>query len=122
MNADDYFRRGVHASEHYGDDEKALDDFSEALMLNPRFIDAYINRALIYRKHENHKAVIRDCTQVIKLTTKNELAYSLRGQAYYHKGQYDVAIADFDSALAINPQTGHAKKYRDLAIQEQNKK
>jgi tetratricopeptide (TPR) repeat protein len=122
MNADDYFRRGVHSSEHYGDDEKALDDFSEAISLNPRLVDAYINRALIYQKHQNHKAVIRDCLQVIKLTTNNEVAYQLRGQAYYQQGQYDLAIVDFNSALAINPKLSDAKKYRDLAIQSQDKK
>lgn len=118
MNPDDYLRRGIHASEHYNDDEKALDDFSEAIMLNPRFIDAYINRAMIYRKLENYKAVIRDCSQVIQLTRTNELAYSLRGQAYYHQQEYDLAITDFDRALTINPQSGDAKKYRDLTIQK----
>ena len=32
--------------------------------------------------------------------------YNLRGSAYYDKGEYDIAIADFDDALSIGPTSG----------------
>jgi tetratricopeptide (TPR) repeat protein len=33
-------------------------------------------------------------------------AYNLRGSAYYDKGEYDIAIADFNDALRIGPPSG----------------
>ena len=32
--------------------------------------------------------------------------YNLRGSAYYDKGEYDIAIADFNDALRIGPPSG----------------
>ena len=36
-------------------------------------------------------------------SSPSEAAYNLRGSAYYDKGEYDIAIADFDDALRIGP-------------------
>ena len=44
-----------------GESRKALDDFNTALKLNPRFYQAYANRALVYRTiNRNNEALIND--------------------------------------------------------------
>jgi tetratricopeptide (TPR) repeat protein len=57
---------------------------------------------------------IRSCTKIIKRgkreSRKNRTsAYTIRGNAYDNKGQYDQAIADFTKAIEINPR--YAKAY-----------
>ena len=50
---------------------------------------------------------IAACTAIIESGRENKenlgIAYTDRGGAYEHKGQYDRAIADFDRAIALRP-------------------
>jgi len=49
--------------------------------------------------------VIADASEALRLKPDNAL-YNLRGSAYYDKGEYDIAIADFNDALRIGPPSG----------------
>ncbi|HLG83211.1 MAG TPA: caspase family protein [Bradyrhizobium sp.] len=49
--------------------------------------------------------VIADTTEAIRLKPDQAL-YNLRGSAYYDKGEYDIAIADFNDALKSGPPSG----------------
>ncbi|MGH6854589.1 MAG: tetratricopeptide repeat protein [Aestuariivirga sp.] len=64
---------------------------------------------------ETPERSIQGCTAIIDAgtdTAKNvATAYNNRGFAYYDKGEYDRAIADFDKAIALNPK--YAKPYNN---------
>src|SRR5260221_7897941 len=66
----------------------------------------YFWRALGWNKKGNYIQVIADASEAIRL--KPDIAlYNLRGSAYYDKGAYDIAIADFNDALRMGgPQAG----------------
>ena len=49
--------------------------------------------------------MIADAGEAIRLQP-SVAAYNLRGSAYYDKGEYDIAIADFNDALRIGPPSG----------------
>jgi tetratricopeptide (TPR) repeat protein len=50
--------------------------------------------------------VIADATEALKL--KPDVAiYNLRGSAYYDKGEYEIAIADFNDALRTGSPGSH---------------
>jgi tetratricopeptide (TPR) repeat protein len=49
--------------------------------------------------------VIADAGEAIRLQPSVP-AYNLRGSAYFDKGEYDIAIADFNDALRIGPPSG----------------
>ena len=49
------------------------------------------------------KRVISEASEIIKLTSDNEWAYISRGEAYGRLGNSIAAIADYTSALTINP-------------------
>jgi tetratricopeptide (TPR) repeat protein len=66
----------------------------------------YFWRAVGWNKKGDNSQVIADATAALKL--KPDVAiYNLRGSAYYDKGEYDIAIADFNDALRTgSPQAG----------------
>jgi hypothetical protein len=60
----------------------------------------YFWRAVGWNKKGNYSQVIADASEALRLKPDTAL-YNLRGSAYYDKGEYDIAIADF------NPIGGH---------------
>lgn len=60
----------------------------------------YFWRAVGWNKKGDYARVIADVTEGIRLQP-SQAAYNLRGSAYYDKGEYDIAIADFDDALRL---------------------
>jgi tetratricopeptide (TPR) repeat protein len=72
-------------------------------------------------KDPDHR--IRGCTQIIergeKETRKNRvIAYNKRGIAYYMKGEFDRAIADYTKVIALDPKNAKAYYNRGLAYHE----
>jgi tetratricopeptide (TPR) repeat protein len=65
----------------------------------------YFWRAVGWNKKGNYTQVIADASEAIRLRP-NQAVYNLRGSAYYDKGEDDIAIADFNDALRIEPPSG----------------
>jgi tetratricopeptide (TPR) repeat protein len=65
----------------------------------------YFWRAVGWNKKGNYTQVIADASESIRLVP-NIPSYNLRGSAYYHKGEYDIAIADFNDALRMGSTSG----------------
>jgi tetratricopeptide (TPR) repeat protein len=65
----------------------------------------YFWRAVGWNKKGNYSQVIADAGEAIRLQP-SLAAYNLRGSAYYDKGEYDIAIADFNDGLRIGPPSG----------------
>jgi len=53
--------------------------------------------------YEDYDGDIVYYTQSIQIDPNNANAYHNRGFAYYNKGNYDLAVADYTQALRINP-------------------
>ncbi|MCK1716121.1 MULTISPECIES: caspase family protein [unclassified Bradyrhizobium] len=65
----------------------------------------YFWRAVGWNKKGDYAKVITDATEAIRIQP-SQAAYDLRGSAYYDRGEYDIAIADFDDALKVGPPDG----------------
>ena len=50
-----------------------------------------------------------------RINPKYAKAYNNRGLAYYYKGDYKRAIADYDQALRFNPALDVARRNREKA-------
>jgi len=83
--------------------DKAVDDWTQAISLNPKLYQAYKNRGTVYSDKGEYDKAIADYNQAISLNPKDEQAYYNRGNAYSDKGEYDKAIADYTQAIMINP-------------------
>ncbi len=89
--------------------QKAIENFSRAIELDPGFADAYKRRADAYSglaeeeaEFAHYDQALADYTQSIALNPDDASAYSGRGYAYYHQDDFDRAIADFGKAIALN--------------------
>ncbi len=82
--------------------DRAVQDFSKAIALDPSYAEAYYNRGVLYwREFGNYYRAICDLTRVIELAPHWAEAHFNRGLAYKLHGNRDRAIADFQRYLRI---------------------
>ncbi|NPU12370.1 tetratricopeptide repeat protein [Bradyrhizobium sp. 83002] len=65
----------------------------------------YFWRAVGWNKKGDYARVISDATEALRLQPAQAI-YNLRGSAYYDKGEYEIAIADFNDAIKNGPPSG----------------
>src|SRR3989304_4310643 len=100
--ADAYNNRGF-AYQTKGDNDRAIQDFNEAIRLHPNLAAAYNNRGNAYADKGDHDRAIQDFNEAIRLNPNLAAAYNNRGNAYADKGDHDRAIQDFNEAIRLNP-------------------
>jgi tetratricopeptide (TPR) repeat protein len=86
-----------------GQYDRAIQDYDQAIKLNPNHANTFSNRGLAYDDKGQHDRAIQDYDQAIKLNPNHANAFNNRGVAYANKGQYDRAIQDYDQAIKLNP-------------------
>lgn len=109
-----YYNRGT-AALHLGGPATALQDFNEALKIEPKFTRALEARGAIYVGQQKFDLAIADLTQAIALDPKSSDAYSNRGMAYMGKNDGTKALADFDKSVSLSPVEGAAFAARGTA-------
>jgi tetratricopeptide (TPR) repeat protein len=94
--------------------DKAINDFTQAIMLDQNSGQAYQERATAYaHKGENNRA-ISDYTQAIRLTPNNVRVYMGRGNIYSINKDYVNAIADHTQAIRLDPNNAMAYDLRGI--------
>ena len=134
-NADAYTMRGV-AYANLGQDERAIQDYDEAIRLDSfhavtyevqqgdtlssiakRFGVLVIDLVGINQLSNENVILTGQVLQITVNHGKSE-AYYNRGMVYFHFGQRDRAIKDFDEAIRLNPQFATAYYARGFAHQK----
>ena len=102
-DATDYHSRGF---SYFGKNQYdfAIDDFTNAIKLDPKFLAAFYNRGVAYFEMGQYDLSITDFTRAMELGLKGKGAYYIRGLAYSRNGQYDLSIEDFSKIIEIDPQ------------------
>ena len=82
-------------------EERAIEDFDEAIRLNPEDADAYYNRGVAYGDLGQYEREIQDYDEAIRLNPEYAKAYYNRGVAYGRQGQQELADRDFAKAKSL---------------------
>lgn len=124
-----YNRRG-NVYFNKGNYDQAIQDYNQAIRLNPEFGFAFNNRGSAYRAKEDYDRAIQDYNQAIRLKPDYAFAFNNRGNAYSAKEDYDRAIQDYNETIRLKPDFALAfnsrgsvyslKKDYDRAIQDYN--
>lgn len=86
------------AASHYKKQNYALaiEDYTQALKLDPNNQSAYFNRALCYDGLGDNNSALADLNKLLELNPNfDSAAYYNRASAYKNLGDYDKAIADY---------------------------
>src|SRR5579863_8913897 len=94
--------------------DRAIEDFDQAIKLNPNDAEAFYGRGSAYYQKGNDERALQEYDQAIKLRSDYTNAYNNRGYIYFKRGDLDRAIQDFDSAIKLDPQHAPATFNRGL--------
>ncbi|UJR32034.1 hypothetical protein I4U23_019502 [Adineta vaga] len=89
----------------------ALNDLSLAIYVEPSFMDAYWQRALIYMIFEHYDEALDSLNMCIKFKKTHAGAYKLRADVYVIKNDLALANANYSQAIRYNP-TDHEAYFR----------
>jgi tetratricopeptide (TPR) repeat protein len=85
------------------DFDAAIADCSEAIRLDPKYVNAYCNRGAAYGNKREYDNAIADYNEAIDLDPNEANAYCNRGAVYGEKREWNKAIADLTEAIRLNP-------------------
>jgi len=100
VNLQLYINRGVSnmQTESY---EDAIQDYTDALEVNPRNASALNYRAFAYYRLGMYEEAIADYNQAVDLNPENAMAYYNRGMSYLRIGDKTKACPDFHKACSM---------------------
>ena len=100
-----------------GEYDHALQDYEQAIRLNPDSADAYNNLGVIYRIKGDYDRAIAAYDEAIWLKNSDfPAAFYNRALAHTDKSEYDRALADFDVVMRFNAKNALALYARGLTL------
>jgi tetratricopeptide (TPR) repeat protein/S1-C subfamily serine protease len=102
-----YNNRGIVRKE-LGDKPGAIDDYTQAIKINPNYDLTYYNRGNVRDNLGDKQGAIDDYTLAIKINPNDADAYYNRGNVRYDLGDKQGAIDDYTLAIKINPNYAQA--------------
>ncbi len=104
------------------DTRGALEDFTEALKLQPASAGLLIARGHVHFVRGDAASAIADFTEALRLNPSSASALNQRGLAYRRSGDTEKAIADYTAAIALNPVYALAYNNRGYAYEALGRK
>jgi len=95
--------RQARAHAEQGDVDRAIDELTEALRVDPEMADAYRERAALSLRRADAGRAVSDFTRALALQPDSAADHLGRGQANLKLGRLDQAIADFSECIRLAP-------------------
>ncbi|MEO0407734.1 MAG: DnaJ domain-containing protein [Cyanobacteria bacterium P01_A01_bin.135] len=110
----DLYQRALARSQrgHYRD---AIVIYSQALSLDPQYVDAYAQRGFAYHSLKNYPAALADYSAALGINLHLAPVHFYRGLTRFDLGDTNAAIRDFTSALELDASYAKAYYRRGLA-------
>lgn len=85
-----------------GQHEAALTHFRQAIALNDRYVDAYINVAICLGREGDRPGAVVAASRAVALKPDLAKAYYTLGMSYAAEGQFGEAVEAYQKAIALN--------------------
>ena len=95
---------------------KAMDDVTESIRLNPHYFGGYLGRGIVLRRTGHLDQAIGDYNTAIRLNPNFSRTYFHRAIAYSLKGDYNQSIRDNTEAIRRHDRTMEADFYHNRAV------
>lgn len=86
-----------------GQPQRAIEQFTKAIELDPLLLDAYLNRAIACYEIGDLEKVLADLDLVIQHVPDTPAAYYWRSRTYLDLGKTDLALEDINKAIELDP-------------------
>ncbi|MFM6266822.1 MAG: tetratricopeptide repeat protein, partial [Dolichospermum sp.] len=96
-----YYNRGIVRND-LGDKQGAIDDYTQAIKINPNLALAYSNRGIVYHQQGNYIAAISEYNQAIAKDANSLAAVNNIGLIKYEQGDKETAIKQWQKAMKID--------------------
>ena len=106
--AEDFYAQANKKLEQEGDYSGAIEDYNQAIRINPNYANAYNFRGLARLLLGEYQAAIEDFNSAIRINPDYADAYNNRGAVRKNLGEYQAAIEDYSEAIRINPNDANA--------------
>jgi tetratricopeptide (TPR) repeat protein len=122
-SADEHFIAGFNKLVEPGTDvdagkRQAIQEFSAAIRLNPKYAVAYSVRGYLYNQLKDFEQAINDYTSAIILDPDLVGAYNNRGVLKSNRNDLLAALSDYNQAILIDPKFASAFNNRGLLKSE----
>ena len=114
QSARDFYARGITRLDQYNYREAAA-DFTQAIKLDPKYIEAYFKRGYSYTWVSKHQEALTDFNQVIVLDPNYLDAYLNRGWSQIFLQNDQAALEDFNRVIRLNPNYAAAYAHQGMA-------
>lgn len=98
--AEDFNQRGLYQFE-LGRADLALQDFDQALRLDPEYATAYLNRGLAHRAIGETDRALADLDEAAKRARLDPIVYFNRAEIRIDRREYAAALSDLDLAHRV---------------------
>jgi tetratricopeptide (TPR) repeat protein len=114
QTAKDFYARGITKLDQYNYRE-AAEDFTQAIKLDPKYIEAYFKRGYSYTWVSKHQEALTDFNQAIVLDPNYLDAYLNRGWSQLFLQNDQAALEDFNRSIRLNPNYANAYAHQGMA-------
>ena len=97
------------------DYQGAVEDYTQAIELNPLFVEAYLKRATTRYKLGDDRGTLKDCSQALQINPNLAQAYYYQGRARYRLGYTQAAIEAYTQAIRLEPDDAQSYYQRSVA-------
>jgi lipoprotein NlpI len=100
-----------------GEYDRAIENYTEAIRLDPSYATAFVGRGNSYYDKKDFDRAIQDYTEAIKLKP-NAAVFNNRGNAYRAREDSERAFQDYNEAIHLDPNNALAFNNRGNAYRD----
>jgi len=110
-----YNNRGYAYQTFYGDDDKAFQDYNQAIAIDSTYHQSLSNRGVMHHKRGEYEKAIQDFSRSLRYNPANTDALIGRANTLSMLKRYTEALPDYDQYLTRMPEHAEAWHWRGVA-------